>query len=367
MNSNRIAFVILLICIVPSRMKAVESIDNNGKSVFFLDKSKINKYDLVELKFQNKLDLLNDTALMNSFYRMYKCSYKLKSEVVKRRLSIAKYDNINCYDDRIYVTARFLSLDTTRDGGMEYLLIEYSSNLKFKRLYLMRNSRINDGMALIYPRFRLLFNQQNEVMFATRHRIPSNSKDSMGCFAVYKMNAKNGDLRFNRLLNVPKPIKELFSYEFSLYPFGYIVYPMFIPINFTNSPAYFCFPYSIVRNYNGVKVMDPFHHTSYNLDSIKYHLNPDLKLSSLGNLMNLTPVRELVLSYYTNKDTLQLLVGNYHTQKNKLAIVSIIGKHIEMKALTSEVNLGTTYFQIINNKVLAIRLESDAYVLNYIN
>ncbi|MDI1233594.1 MAG: hypothetical protein PSX81_04880 [bacterium] len=366
MNYKRV-YWLLIFCFVCLQIRAVESIDDNGKSVFFLDKSKINQHDLSGFKFQRQLDLLSDTALINTFYRKYKCPYPLDFKLVKRRLSIANYDNINCFEDKIFVTARFLTLDSNRKR-MEYIIIEYTADLKFKQLYLLYSSLLrNEGNAFLYPRFRLLFNNQNEVMFTTRFSLKSKSTDSMGSFAVYKMNAKSGELQFSRLLNVPKPIKDFIVQDFSLYPFGHIMYPISIPFNFSNSPAYFCFPYCIVRNFNGSKVMDPFHHVSYNRDSFLKHCYVDLKMTSLGQAFNRTPTRELVLAYSTNKDTLQLLVGNYQSQKNKLAIVEIIGKQIEITALKSEVDLASTYFQMINHKVLAIHEENGAYALNYID
>ncbi len=346
----------------------IEAIDNNTKHLFFIDDGTILKYDIATLKQGQQLKICKDTAFINSFYRKWIIPNNGPNlNNVTRRFAKASYFNLTCYNQKVFIAVSYISFDTTKDSR-DYLLLEYTKELNFTNFYMLKGAGISAyGNARLYPWFKLHFNKTDEVLLFNQPSIfKVNSPDSAFNFCVYKLDAKKNEMRFSKVLNSPKPEQDITTDCFCMANHQMYCYPIEIPISFSLTPCWFHFPYVVLRNWNGKNTFDPFHHIRYAHDSLNLVLN-GISNNFQDAYKLIFPSRESLSAYSYQNDTLKFLLKNYGGEKDKLAVMTIIGSKYQVAFLKALPDSENTFFHFVVGKVVGISKEGNEYLLNWAN
>ncbi len=342
----------------------IEAIDNNTNHLYFLDSAVVYQHDLSGLKLQNKWKVSDDTAFIQAFYKL-KHHEDADFNRVKRRLRIANYLNLTCYNDKVFIAARFFSLDTSKQGW-EYMLIEYSEELEFRNMYILKQaSSPRFGRVEIYPRFKLLFNTRQEVLLTVS--VPPDTKgrqDSAYNFAVFAMDAKRSELRFKRSLKVATAWPRMKTIVFNNYPKGLLTYPVKVPIEFTEHPAYFSFPYMIINNFKGTSTYDPLYHVQYAIDSSK-RLDGNMSDQPLGVFFNALNTTALVRAYNYQNGALKFILSNWMGRSNTLAEVQIANGKESVRLLVQDEDFKNKWFHYAGDQIVVIKTSENGYELAF--
>ncbi len=345
----------------------IEAIVHNSSNIFFLDSGTLFKYNLEgNIQIQKRL-IYSDTSFQGSFLRNYKKGGILNKQIALRRLKIAQYENIILNNDNILVAVRFLSLDSSR-GNFEIMLVEFDQTFRFKRIYFLHEcSSPKFGTVDLYCRFKIHLKNKNEILLSLI--VPPQGKlniDSEFNFATFKLDHKRNELIFSKLIATKKDILKMQIHVFNYYPFDNFYFPIQIPINYSEKPIYFSFPYLIVHNYQNGERLDPFDHTSYNKTHPQFKFNSFDKKWPHGILFNAISTPQLVHEYKLEKDTLNFIITNYSDSKPSPYLIKLFNGKQTITPLRSNYDELNSWYHFINSKIIEISFSENKYKIEYI-
>ena len=360
----RFSFLIfILFGISQIELLALDAIDHNKQYIYVMDKGQVSRYALGVYDIKGQHTIGTDTNFIDRFYNDFAKPFCKDKGLIKKKLGAAFYTNLTCFNDKVFIAGQYASF-TPDVSRFEYVIIEYNAELQFKNCYVLKNpDDLRSGSVSIPPRFKMQYSAHNEVLLSLFHGSENKTKDSIYSLANFVMDAKKCELRFKNLIPTPTTIRPIQGVCVFNHPRPTFCFPYFIPLNYAKHPVTFLFPYLIFENWNKQKIVDPFHHFEYALDS-NYQVNTNVGNASMGTFYNYIRTRELPLACNFENDTLQMVLRNYASNDQQLVLLTMVMDEYKIKVLkTTNNDFDDAYFHIVGDKVVEVRKYTEGFDL----
>lgn len=358
---NRVKFLIAFIFIVQQKVFGLDAIDHNKQYIYVMDKGQVYRYAQGIHDEKGKFDISKDTIFTNHYFNNYAKPFCKDKQIIRTKMAAAFYTNLTCFNDKVFIAAQYASF-TPEVSAFEYVILEYSSDMKFQNCYVLKYSSDSKfGGTILYPRFKMQYSNQNEVLLSVVNPTPTKWKDSAYTLANYTMDAKRCVLSFKNLVATPTTAPSITGVCYFNNPRPMLCFPVNIPLNFSQHPVIFSFPYLIFRNWNKHRMFDPFHHFQYAYDSLR-RLSLNIGLVSTGTFYNFLRTHELLLAYQYENDTLKMVLRNYGSKDQQLVLVTMVKDTYTSRYITTANNdFDDAYYHFVGNKIVEVRKYSEGF------
>ena len=359
-------FIFILFGISQINLNALDAIDHNKQYIYVMDKGQVNRYANGVYDEKGKYAIHSDTNFINRFYNDFAKPFCKDKMLIKKKLGAAFYTNLTCFNDKVFIAAQYASF-TPEISSFEYVIVEYNADMKFQNCYVLKStgdSRI--GRINLYPRFKMQYSNKNEVLLSVINTTTTKYNDSAYTLANFIMDAKRCELRFKNLVATPTTAPAITGVCLFNTPKPALCFPLPIPLNYSQHPITFSFPYLIFRNWNKHRMFDPFHHFQYAYDSLR-RVSLNIGLVSTGTFYNYLRTHELLLAYQFENDTLKMILRNYGSKDQQLVVVKMVKDTYTATYLKTPNNdFDDAYYHFIDNKIVEVRKYTEGFELKVV-
>lgn len=360
---NRFLLLFISLFLIQNNLWALDAIDHNQQYIYVMDKGQVNRYTLGVYEAKGQYTIGTDSNFINRFYNDFAKPFCKDKGTIQKKLGSAFYTNLTCFNNKVFIAAQYASF-TPDISTFEFVISEYNAEMQFQNCYVLKSGSVSRiGGLNLYPRFKMQYSNHNEVLLSVINPTATKYNDSAYTLANFTMDVKRCELRFKNLVATPTTAPAITGVCMFNSPKPALCFPVPIPLNYSQHPITFSFPYLIFRNWNKHRLFDPFHHFQYAYDSLR-RMSLNIGLVSTGTFYNYLRTHELLLAYQFENDTLKMILRNYGSKDQQLVVVKMVkDTYTATNLKTPNNDFDDAYYHFINNKIVEVRKYSEGFDL----